>query len=38
MNFLQKSHGTPQQNVQRVAGVAVGIVTNNVDDKGGYRY
>ena len=37
MNFLQKSQGTPSQNVRRIAGVAVGIVTNNVDDQGGYR-
>jgi uncharacterized protein involved in type VI secretion and phage assembly len=37
MNFLQNKVGTPHQNVRRIAGVAVGIVTNNVDEKGGYR-
>jgi uncharacterized protein involved in type VI secretion and phage assembly len=37
MNFLQHKVGTPHQNVRRIAGVAVGIVTNNVDEKGGYR-
>lgn len=35
--MFQPSHGTPQQSVRRIQGVAVGIVTNNVDDKGLYR-
>ena len=37
MAFLPQSHGTPQQNVRRISGVAVGVVTNNVDDSSGYR-
>jgi uncharacterized protein involved in type VI secretion and phage assembly len=37
MTFLNPSHGTPQHNVRRMSGVAVGIVTNNVDDQSGYR-
>jgi uncharacterized protein involved in type VI secretion and phage assembly len=38
MNFLDKRATTfAMNNVRRVAGVVVGIVTNNVDDSGGYR-
>ena len=33
MTFLNPSHGTPQHNVRRMSGVAVGVVTNNVDDQ-----
>jgi uncharacterized protein involved in type VI secretion and phage assembly len=38
MNFLDKrATSFAGQNVRRVSGVAVGIVTNNVDETGGYR-
>ncbi len=38
MNFLDKRVSSfAMENVRRVPGVAVGIVTNNVDDNGGYR-
>ena len=38
MNFLDKRMTSfATNNVRRVAGVVVGIVTNNVDDSGGYR-
>jgi uncharacterized protein involved in type VI secretion and phage assembly len=38
MNFLDKRATTfATHNVRRVSGVVVGIVTNNVDDQGGYR-
>jgi uncharacterized protein involved in type VI secretion and phage assembly len=38
MNFLDKRMTSfATNNVRRVSGVVVGIVTNNVDDQGGYR-
>ena len=38
MNFLDKrTTSFASNNVRRVAGVVVGIVTNNVDENSGYR-